>query len=64
MNTKQILIGAATAIGLFGTTLSTMADNPNPKDWAMALCGALAAGIMAAVNPTRGIKDQFKKEEK
>lgn len=63
MKTKRFLIGAATAIGLFGTTVSTMAANPTARDWVIAACAALAAGLMAALNPDKKFSQQLKKDD-
>jgi hypothetical protein len=63
MNQKQIIRGLATTMGLVSTGLVSMGDNPTATQWVAVITSAVAAGLMAAIDSSKSVKEQFKKGE-
>lgn len=62
MKTAQIIKGIATTLGLISTGLVSMGDNPTATQWVAVITSALAAGLMAAIDSNKPMREQFKKE--
>lgn len=64
MKTAQIIKGLATALGLVSTGLVSMGDDPSATQWVAVVSSAMAAGLMASLDSSKPMREQFKKENK